>query len=77
MVSAADVVFWRGQAAGRSHGRGHLAAHTAYQPRVANRPGVPPIILTMADDTELDEYIEELTELRPQVDILISSTTGV
>ena len=68
-------IFWpRGQAAGPlSPGVATLAAHTAYQPRVANRAGVPPIILTMADDTELDEYIEELTELRPQVDILISS----
>jgi poly-gamma-glutamate synthesis protein (capsule biosynthesis protein) len=50
-----------------------LAAHTAYQPRVANRAGVPPIILTMADATELDEYIAELTALRPRVDILVSS----
>ena len=68
-------IFWpRGQAAGPlSPGVATLAAHTAYQPRVANRAGVPPIILTMADDTELDEYIEELKELRPQVDILISS----
>ena len=68
-------IFWpRGQAAGPlSPGVATLAAHTAYQPRVANRAGVPPIILTMADDTELDEYIEELTALRPQVDILISS----
>ena len=68
-------IFWpRGQAAGpHSPGVATLAAHTAYQPRVANRAGVPPIILTMADATELDEYIEELTALRPQVDILISS----
>jgi len=68
-------IFWpRGQAAGPlSPGVATLAAHTAYQPRVANRAGVPPIILTMADDTELAEYIEELTALRPQVDILISS----
>jgi poly-gamma-glutamate synthesis protein (capsule biosynthesis protein) len=40
---------------------------------VANRAGVPPIILTMADDTDLAEYTEELTALRPQVDILVSS----
>src|SRR5262249_25555994 len=43
------------------------------QPRVANRAGVAPIILTMADTTELDEYVEELTALRLQVDILVSS----
>lgn len=68
-------IFWpRGQAAGpRSPGVATLAAHTAYQPRVANRAGVPPLILTMADATELDAYIKELTALRPQVDILISS----
>ncbi len=68
-------IFWpRGQAAGpRSPGVATLAAHTAYQPRVANRAGVPPLILTMVDDTELDEYIAEITALRPQVDILISS----
>jgi poly-gamma-glutamate capsule biosynthesis protein CapA/YwtB (metallophosphatase superfamily) len=68
-------IFWpRGQAAGpHSPGVATLAAHTAYQPRVANRPGVAPLILTMADDAELAEYIEELTALRPQVDILISS----
>jgi poly-gamma-glutamate synthesis protein (capsule biosynthesis protein) len=68
-------IFWpRGQAAGPlSPGVATLAAHTAYQPRVANRAGVPPIILTMADGAELDEYVEELKALRPQVDILISS----
>lgn len=68
-------IFWpRGQAAGpHSPGVATLAAHTAYQPRVANRPGVPPIILTMADDAELAEYVEELKALRPQVDILVSS----
>src|SRR5437660_6244167 len=61
-------IFWpRGQAAGPlAPGVATLAAHTAYQPRVVNRPGVPPIILTMADDTELDKYIAELTALRPQ-----------
>jgi poly-gamma-glutamate synthesis protein (capsule biosynthesis protein) len=68
-------IFWpRGQAAGPdAPGVATLAAHTAYQPRVANRAGVPPIILTMADDTELNEYVEEIKALRPQVDILISS----
>ena len=68
-------IFWpRGQAAGPlSPGVATLAAHTAYQPRVANRAGVAPIILTMADDTELSEYVEEVKALRPQVDILISS----
>jgi poly-gamma-glutamate synthesis protein (capsule biosynthesis protein) len=68
-------IFWpRGQAAGPlSPGVATLAAHTAYQPRVANRAGVAPIILTMADDIELDEYVEELKALRPQVDILVSS----
>jgi poly-gamma-glutamate capsule biosynthesis protein CapA/YwtB (metallophosphatase superfamily) len=68
-------IFWpRGQAAGPlSPGVATLAAHTAYQPRVTNRAGVPPIILTMADANELDEYIEEIKALRPQVDVLVSS----
>ncbi len=68
-------IFWpRGQAAGPlSPGVATLAAHTAYKPKVANRAGVAPIILTMADDQELDEYVEELRALRPQVDILVSS----
>lgn len=68
-------IFWpRGQAAGPlSPGVATLAAHTSYQPRVTNRAGVAPIILTMADDNELDEYIEEIKALRPQVDVLISS----
>jgi poly-gamma-glutamate capsule biosynthesis protein CapA/YwtB (metallophosphatase superfamily) len=68
-------IFWpRGQAAGPlSPGVATLAAHTAYQPRVTNRAGVAPIILTMADDNELAEYIEEIKALRPQVDVLISS----
>src|SRR5207245_9809077 len=68
-------IFWpRGQAAGPlSPGVATLAAHTAYQPRVANRAGVPPIILTMAADQELDEYIEEIQALQPQVDVMVSS----
>jgi poly-gamma-glutamate synthesis protein (capsule biosynthesis protein) len=68
-------IFWpRGQAAGPlSPGVATLAAHTAYQPRVTNRAGVAPIILTMADDKELGEYLEEIKALRPQVDVLISS----
>src|SRR5712691_7499744 len=68
-------IFWpRGQAAGPlAPGVATLAAHTAYQARVANRAGVPPIILTMAADQELDEYIEEIQALRPQVDVMVSS----
>jgi poly-gamma-glutamate synthesis protein (capsule biosynthesis protein) len=68
-------IFWpRGQAAGLlSPGVATLAAHTAYQPRVTNRAGVSPIILTMADDNELDAYIDEIKALRPRVDVLISS----
>lgn len=68
-------IFWpRGQAAGpMSPGVATLGAHTAYQPRIANRAGGPPIILTMADDRELAEYVTEVAALRKQVDVLISS----
>ena len=68
-------VFWpTGQAAGEhSPGVATIKAHTAYQPRVANRAGVPPIILTSADERELDEFKNDLLSLRKQVDVVVSS----
>lgn len=59
-----------------------IRGHTAYQlplhktrPEVppANRPGVPPEILTWADRQYLDRYREDLKALRDRVDILVSS----
>jgi poly-gamma-glutamate synthesis protein (capsule biosynthesis protein) len=39
----------------------------------ANRPGIPPIILTWADAAYLDDLRNEIAALRPQVDVLIAS----
>jgi poly-gamma-glutamate synthesis protein (capsule biosynthesis protein) len=68
-------IFWpTGQAAGEnSPGVATIKAHTAYQPRVVNRAGVPPIILTWADERELNEFENDLRSLRNQVDVLVSS----
>jgi len=59
-----------------------LRGHTAYQLPLhktrqdippANRPGVPPIIVTWADKQYLDDYLKELAALRARVDILVAS----
>ena len=65
-------VFWpNGQAAGeRSPGVAVIKAHTAYQPKVANRAGVPPIILTSADDHDLAELQSDIELLRRQADLV-------
>jgi poly-gamma-glutamate synthesis protein (capsule biosynthesis protein) len=68
-------IFWpNGQAAGQySPGVATIKAHTAYQPRVVNRAGVPPIILTFADSEELDQFRKDVLSLRKEVDIVVSS----
>jgi len=58
--------------------RGHTAYHVPWQrlrPDLppANRPGVPPLIVTWADAKSLAEYVDELKALRPQVDVLVAS----
>jgi poly-gamma-glutamate capsule biosynthesis protein CapA/YwtB (metallophosphatase superfamily) len=59
-----------------------LKGHTAYHvpmgritPNMppANRPGIPPVILTWADADYLAEFRRDLETLRPQVDILVAS----
>jgi poly-gamma-glutamate synthesis protein (capsule biosynthesis protein) len=68
-------IFWpTGQAAGEaSFGVATIKAHTAYQPKIANRAGVPPIVLTSADHRELNEFREDILSLRKQVDVVVSS----
>jgi poly-gamma-glutamate capsule biosynthesis protein CapA/YwtB (metallophosphatase superfamily) len=67
-------IFWPGQAADEhSPGVSTIKAHTAYQPRIANRAGVPPLVLTFADQDELIEFKEDVISLRKKVDILVSS----
>ena len=59
-----------------------LRGHTAYQVPMgrthagippANRPGVPPTVITWADAAHLKEFRDDITTLRPQVDILVAS----
>jgi poly-gamma-glutamate capsule biosynthesis protein CapA/YwtB (metallophosphatase superfamily) len=58
--------------------RGHTAyhvpmgrMHSALPP--ANRPGVPPIIVTWADADHLQEFRDDIAALRQQVDVVIAS----
>jgi poly-gamma-glutamate capsule biosynthesis protein CapA/YwtB (metallophosphatase superfamily) len=59
-----------------------IRGHTAYQVptgRVragvppANRPGVPPVIITWADAEDVQRFCEDLRALRAQVDIVVAS----
>ena len=59
-----------------------LQGHTAYQPAFskirpdlppANRPGVPPAIITWADPKSLAQYKQDVERLRAQCDILTVS----
>jgi poly-gamma-glutamate capsule biosynthesis protein CapA/YwtB (metallophosphatase superfamily) len=59
-----------------------IRGHTAYQVpagRVragvppANRPGVPPVIITWADAEDLERFCEDLRALRAQADIVVAS----
>ncbi len=58
--------------------RGHTAYHVPMgrlRPGAppANRPGVPPEIITWADPVYLAEFRKDIEALRPQVDVLIAS----
>ncbi len=70
------------EAHGDSPGIAVIKGHTAYHvpmgrisPDIppANRPGIPPVILTWADATYLDELRKDIAALRPQVDVLVAS----
>jgi poly-gamma-glutamate synthesis protein (capsule biosynthesis protein) len=59
-----------------------IRGHTAYEVPTgrfsggmppANRPGVPPLIVTWADAEYLREFCADLKALRPQVDVLVAS----
>src|SRR5947207_3161990 len=66
-LEAADVVF-----------RGHTAYHVPMgrispDSPPANRPGVPPLIVTWADADYVKEFCRDIAALRPQVDIVVAS----
>ena len=77
-------VYWptNHEAGEHSAGVAALRGHTAYQLPLhklrqdippANRPGVPPVIVTWADKKYLSEYLAEIGELRKKVDVLVAS----
>ena len=77
-------VYWptNHEAGEHSPGVAALRGVTAYQlplhktrPEIppANRPGVPPIIVTWTDPKYLTDYIEEIKALRKEVDVLVAS----
>src|SRR5712692_1726350 len=56
-----------------------LRGHTAYQVPMGrahagipppNRPGIPPTVVTWADPAYVAEFRKDISELRPQVDVL-------
>ena len=70
------------EAGEKSPGVAVIRGHTAYQlplhktrPEIppANRPGVPPEILTWADPAYLARYREDLAALRARCDVLVAS----
>jgi poly-gamma-glutamate capsule biosynthesis protein CapA/YwtB (metallophosphatase superfamily) len=65
-------------AAGIAVIRGHTAYHVPMgrlSPGMPpnNRPGIPPEIITWADPSYLRAFIEDITALRPRVDVLVAS----
>ena len=77
-------VYWATghEATDNSPGVAVLTGHTAYEPPLqvrlgggppANRPGVPPAILTWADAKSLAEFTADLRALRARADIVVAS----
>jgi len=77
-------VYWptNHEASARGCGIAVIRGHTAYQvpahktrPEVPpmNRPGVPPIVVTWADEAYLREFADDIAALRPRVDVLVAS----
>jgi poly-gamma-glutamate synthesis protein (capsule biosynthesis protein) len=77
-------VYWptnheaRKDAAGIAVIRGHTAYHVPmFKTRVdvppPNRPGIPPDIITWADAAYLGWFREDISALRPRVDVLVAS----
>jgi len=77
-------VYWptnheaREDAAGIAVVKGHTAYHvpmSRLRPGMPppNRPGVPPEIITWADEAYLREFADDIAALRPRVDVLVAS----
>ena len=77
-------VYWptNHEAGPNSTGIAVIRAHTAYQvpmhktrPDIPplNRPGIPPLIITWADPDYLRAFIDDITDLRSRVDVVVAS----
>ncbi len=72
-------IFWpkNHEATSRSPGVAVLRGHTAYRPRIeahaADRPGIPPEVVTWADPEELALYRQDLAALSERTDFLVAS----
>ncbi len=77
-------VYWptNHEAGANSAGIAVIRGHTAYQvpihktrPEVPpmNRPGIPPVIITWADQAYLRTFADDIAALRTQVDIVVAS----
>src|SRR5262249_15715635 len=79
-----SAVYWPTdhEAHADSPGIAVIKGHTAYHVPMgrlspdmppANRPGIPPIVLTSADPGYVEEFRADIEALRPQVDVLVAS----
>lgn len=70
-------VFWPlgHEASDKSPGVAAILAHTAYRPnpRIAEMPGGPPIVVTWPDADYLDAFRSDVEALRGRVDFLVAS----
>ena len=70
-------VFWPldHEASEKSPGVAAILAHTAYRPnpRIAEMPGGPPIVVTWPDAQYLDAFRRDVEALRERVDFLVAS----
>jgi poly-gamma-glutamate synthesis protein (capsule biosynthesis protein) len=74
-------VYWptNHEAGATSPGIAVMRGHTAYHVPMhgsrpsANRPGIPPVIVTWADPTDLQALDEDIAALRKEADVVIAS----
>ena len=70
-------VFWPldHEASDKNPGVAAILAHTAYRPnpRIAEMPGGPPIVVTWPDAEYLDAFTRDVEALRERVDFLVAS----
>jgi len=53
-------------------GPARIKGYTSYEPPRSQRPGSPPIVHSWPDKKELDQALDDITRLRPQVDVLVT-----